>query len=88
MNKRTPIQAADLYVLMQREFRRRQPPECKTCFVQLPFRIDRQGESDPNWEVVTPAPCPYGCRAIIEELAAEFGARYDLKSAGSVCRPA
>ena len=81
MTTRTPIQAADLYVLMQRELRRRQSPQCSMCFVQLPFRVDRPGEEHPNWELVMPAVCPFGCRTVIEELVAEFGARYDLKDA-------
>lgn len=85
---RTPIQAADLYVLMQRELRRRQMPECSECFMQLPFRVDRAGDDEPNWEVVIPPPCPAGCRALIEELVAEFGARYELKSVGSAQRSA
>jgi hypothetical protein len=80
MNNRTEIQAADLYVLMQRELRRRQSPECSNCFVQLPFRVDRADDDSPNWEVVMPPPCTLGCRALIDELVAEFGARYDLKS--------
>jgi hypothetical protein len=79
MTTRTPIQAADLYVLMQRELRRRQSPQCNTCFVQLPFRVDRASEETPNWEVVMPPSCPFGCRTLIDELIAEFGARYDLK---------
>ena len=85
---RTPIQAADLYVLMQRELRRRQTPECSECFMQLPFRVDRASEEEPNWEVVIPPPCPAGCRATIEELVAEFGARYELKAGANMQRSA
>jgi hypothetical protein len=78
MKNRTRISAADLYVLLQREFRRRQSPECDNCFVQLPFRVDRADEDSPNWEVVMPPSCPQGCAAIIEELVADLGMVYDL----------
>ena len=88
MPKRTPIQAADLYVLIQRELRRRQAPDCTTCFVQLPFRVDRANEEHPNWEVLMPGVCPLGCRTLIDELVAEFGARYDLKATSGEYRSA
>jgi hypothetical protein len=88
MDNRTAIQAADLYVLLQRELRRRQSPTCQTCFIQLPFRVDRRDPKSPNWEVVISPPCPLGCRGIIEDLVNELGARYDLKPAGSESRSA
>jgi hypothetical protein len=56
--------------------------------MQLPFRVDRASEEEPNWEVVIPPPCPAGCRATIEELVAEFGARYELKASESLQRSA
>ena len=79
MKNRTESIAADLYVLLQREFRRRQDPACKLCFVQLPFRVDRADANSPNWEVIVPPTCGRGCRELILELAAEYGALYDLK---------
>jgi hypothetical protein len=79
MKNRTEVYAADLYVLLQREFRRRQVPECQACYVQLPFLVDRQDADSPNWEVVVPPPCRYGCQALIEELVNEFAMLYDLR---------
>jgi hypothetical protein len=78
MKNRTKLAAADLYVLLQRELRRRQA-NCKSCFMQLPFRVDRTDPDAPNWEVVTPPPCDSGCTLVIEELVSEFGELYDLK---------
>ena len=83
MKNRTPIEAADLYVLLQREFRRRQRSDCNACFVQLPFRVDRQDELAPNWEVVMPPQCSQDCAALLEELVTEYGHLYDLKTNGS-----
>ena len=82
MNTRTAIDAADLYVLLQREFRRRQPAGCDTCFVQLPFRVDRHDDDASNWEMVMPAPCGRGCGPILEELVQEFAMLYDLRAGG------
>jgi hypothetical protein len=78
MKNRTEIYAADLYVLLQREFRRRQAPECIACYVQLPFRVDRQDARAANWEVVMPPPCSFACGAIIDEIVSEFQQLYEL----------
>ena len=80
MNTRTEMYAADLYVLLQRELRRRQSPQCQACYVQLPFRVDRDDADSPNWEVVLPANCRYACRDIIEDLVGEFGQLYELSA--------
>ena len=82
MNIRTEIDAADLYVLLQREFRRRQSTDCNACFVQLPFRVDRHDDKMPNWELVMPPQCAKGCAAILEELVADFGMLYDVRAHG------
>ena len=78
MNK-TGVTAADLFVLLDREFRRRKPRECTDCFVQLPYRVDAKG-SAANWEVVTPRGCTPGCEAVFDELITEYQALYDLMS--------
>lgn len=79
MKNKTQLAAADLYVLLQRELRRRQA-NCSACFMQLPFRVDRNEPDAPNWEVVTPPACDNGCTAVIEELVHEFGQLYELKA--------
>lgn len=79
MSKRTAVTAADLFVLLDREFRKRKPRECASCFVQLPYRVDIEDEGAPNWELIVPPSCPKGCNLVIEELAEEFRQLYDLK---------
>ena len=64
-------------MLLEREFKRRQP-KCSACYVQLPYRVDRTDPRSANWELIIPGDCPNGCRAVIEDLAHEYGARYDL----------
>lgn len=78
MKNRTPIAAADLYVLLQREFRRRQVPDCSSCFVQLPFRVDKPAQHSPNWEVIIPASCDFNCREVMDQVVEDLSGRYDL----------
>jgi len=79
MSTRKPITAGELYVQLDREFRQRRPRECASCYLMLPFRVDR-ADGGPNWEVIVPAACPHGCAYVIEELVAEYGQEYDLAS--------
>ena len=81
MKNRTPIAAADLYVLLQREFRRRQVPDCSSCYVQLPFRVDRSDANGSNWEAIVPSSsCEYNCREVMDEVIEDFARRYELRS--------
>jgi hypothetical protein len=82
MEKRTAITAADLYVLLTREFKRRQSGKCNACFIQLPYRVDRRESSAGNWELLMPPDCGGECRGIIEDLVAEFSLLYDVKTEG------
>lgn len=78
MKNRTEIYPADLYVLLEREFKRRKPGECEACYIQLPYRVDRLDANAANWELLIPPACPFGCRVVIEDLVQEFGTLYDL----------
>ena len=78
MKGRNRITSADLFVLLDREFRRRSPRECAACFVPLPYRIDAREQASANWELVPPSSCRQGCDLLIEELVAEFQEKYDL----------
>ena len=78
MKNRTEIYPADLYVLLEREFKRRKPNECAACYIQLPYRVDRRDPATANWELIVPPECPHGCRVVIEDLMQEFANAYDL----------
>ena len=78
MKNRTPIAAADLYVMLQREFRRRQIPDCSSCYVQLPFRVDKSDAYAANWEVIIPSSCAFNCREVMDEVIEDFSRRYEL----------
>jgi len=68
--------SADLFVLLDREFRRRRPRECESCEVQLPYPVNPVSGS--NWEALVMG-CGHGCVAVFEDLLAEFQRLYDLK---------
>ena len=78
MMKRTSTTAADLFVLLDREFRRRKPRECATCYVSLPYRIDTRAGEGTNWEIVLPSGCGWGCDLLLEEIVGEFQELYKL----------
>jgi hypothetical protein len=77
-NNRKAISAGELYVLLDREFRTRQSRECRSCYILLPFRVDRIDESSANWELILPADCAFGCAVLVEEIAEEYAKMYDL----------
>jgi hypothetical protein len=82
MNPKTVLTAADLFVLLDREFRRRKPRECTTCFLQIPYRTTPGNGYDSNWDVVLPQHCAHGCEAVFEDLVQDFQGLYQLKAEG------
>ena len=82
MNKRTPVTPADLFVMLDREFRRRKPRECAACFVQLPYRVDTLNGNHANWELMVPLECSHGCAIVLEEIVGDFQTRYELEVDG------
>lgn len=83
MMKRTFTTATDLFVLIDREFRRRRPRECAACYVPLPYRVDRKENGHANWEIITPTTCGRGCDLLLEEIVSDFQQRYRLEPNGS-----
>ena len=82
-SQRQPVSAADLFVMLDREFRRRKPRDCGDCYVQLPFRVDGERLGQANWEVVTPACCALQCETVLQDVVQEFQRQYDLSSVGA-----
>jgi hypothetical protein len=69
--------STDLWVLLDREFRRRRPRECEACYVRLPFRVDaRDGAA--NWEVDIAQDCGTRCAFVLEELVFALQDVHDL----------
>ena len=82
MNKKTALAAADLFVLLDREFRRRRPRECGSCEPQLPYRVERDN-AHANWEALVPMGCAKECATVFEDLLVEFQRLYELKPEGA-----
>jgi hypothetical protein len=81
LSRKTPLRAADLFVLLEREFMRRRPRECDECNVQLPFRVRDPSPERANWEILTTGACALGCEDVLQEVAAQLQRRYELAEA-------
>jgi hypothetical protein len=76
---RTTISAVQLYGVLDREFRKLQPKECRACRVPLPFWRRPPDDVSANWNIGTPTECPCGCHLVIAELLTRLWSRYDLE---------
>jgi len=76
---RTTVTAAQLYALLDAEFRRLRPSGCRSCRVPLPYWREPPDEVSANWHIGTPAQCPNGCHLVIAELLARMWTQYDVE---------
>ncbi len=76
---RTTIPPAQLYAILDREFKKRRPAKCGTCRIPLPYWREPPDDVSANWHIGTPSDCPNGCHVIIAELLAELWTRYDIE---------
>jgi len=78
MATRTQVNSSDLFVLLEKAFRRRSP-ECCGCTFSMPWaeqhRHDDHGE---NWTVTLTNNCSPRCLAILEEIVSKYRREYDL----------
>jgi hypothetical protein len=77
-NNRKIISAGELYVMLDREFRMRQARDCASCYILPPYRVDQPDHSRPNWEIIVPPDCAYGCSRIVEDLVSGYAKIYNL----------
>jgi hypothetical protein len=76
---RTTIPSAQLYAILDREFKKLRPPECQKCMVPLPYWRQPPDDVSANWNIGTPAVCPHGCHVVIAELLTKLWTRYDIE---------
>jgi hypothetical protein len=76
---RTTISPAQLYAILDREFRKRRPNKCAKCRIPLPYWRAPPDEVSANWHIGTPSECPDGCDRVIAELLTELWTRYDIE---------
>ena len=75
---RQVIAVAQLYAILDREFKVRRPEACKTCAVPLPYWRLPPDDVSANWFIGTPRVCGHGCDIVIAEILAQLWTRYDV----------
>ena len=78
MTAKKPISAAELYTLLDREFRATRAAGCEDCRVQMPYRVERDGEDAPNWDMAVRPGCALGCGEALRRLVERFRNAYDV----------
>lgn len=76
---RTTIPAAQLYAVLDREFKSLRPKECSRCTAPLPYWRKPPDDVSANWNIGAPADCPHGCHLVIAELLTKLWSRYDIE---------
>jgi hypothetical protein len=74
------ISAAQLYAILDREFKSLRSKECQGCRVPLPYFRKPPDDVSANWHIGTPSDCPTGCHLVIAELLARLWTRYDIQT--------
>jgi hypothetical protein len=75
---RTVLSVAQLYAILDREFKRLRPAACTTCSVPLPYYRSSPDDVSASWSIGTPHECAHGCHIVIAELLASLWTQYDL----------
>jgi hypothetical protein len=77
--ERSTLSAAQLYAILDREFKQLRPAACKTCHVPVPYWRTPPDDVSANWHIGQPVHCPHGCHLVIAELLARLWTRYDVE---------
>lgn len=75
---RTSIAPAQLYAILDREFKRLRSKACTTCNVPLPYWQRPPDDVSANWFIGTPKECPHGCHLVVAELLTKLWTTYDI----------
>ena len=76
---RTTIPAAQLYTILDHEFRALKPKACARCRAPIPYFRNPPDEVSANWNIGTPPECPERCHLVIAELLAKLWTRFDIE---------
>ena len=76
---RTTVSAAELYTILDVEFRKSRPKACRQCRMPMPYWRTPPDDVSANWHIGTPAECPHGCHLAIAELLARMWTLYDVR---------
>lgn len=75
---RRAVPVAQLYAILDREFKRLRPAACETCTVPLPYWCRPPDDVSANWFIGTPIECEHGCHKVIAELLTYLWTQYDI----------
>jgi hypothetical protein len=78
VNRKT-ISSAQLYAILDREFKALRRRECTNCRIPLPYFRRPPDDVSANWAIGTPSECPHGCHVVIAELLAKLWTQYDIE---------
>jgi hypothetical protein len=76
---RMTITAAQLYAILDREFKALRSLDCKGCRIPLPYWRRPPDDVSANWSIGTPSDCPHNCHLVIAELLTKLWSRYDIE---------
>jgi hypothetical protein len=76
---RTTIPAAQLYTILDHEFRTLKPKGCGRCRAPIPYFRKPPDDVSANWNIGTPPECPERCHLVIAELLAKLWTRFDIE---------
>ena len=76
---RTTISPAQLYAILDAEWKKIRPRACNSCKMPLPYWRTPPDEVSANWAIGTPTHCPHGCHMIIAELLTRLWTKYDIE---------
>jgi hypothetical protein len=76
---RTTLSGAQLYAILDREFKQLRPTACTRCRVPLPYWRQPPDDVSANWHIGQPTNCPHGCHLVVAELLARLWTRYDIE---------
>lgn len=76
---RTTISPAQLYAILDAEWKKLRPRACTTCKIPLPYWRTPPDDVSANWAIGTPTNCPEGCHMVIAELLTRLWTKYDIE---------
>lgn len=77
MATRTQVNSSDLFVLLEKAFRRRSP-ECGGCTFSMPWAQHDHGDPGEDWTITLTNSCSPRCLAILEEIVNQYRREYAL----------
>jgi len=77
MATRTQLNSTDLFVVLEKAFRRR-ARECCSCTFSMPYLQRDDRDADRDWSVTLTNNCSPHCLAILEDIVNQYRREYAL----------